>query len=309
MEFMPGFEGRPDRRTPERSLVRMKFMRHGEKEAEGADPNLTERGRDQASTAGSEYGPNPNVAVGRGSPRHRTQETVQRYMGVARPDVVRDDMTAEEVEAAIDAEMAAEGMIGRKTRADARLNFEMEGEYKDSATRSLKEKRYLRFLVDDSDQVVIATGDRVSTSLLRQAGNVAELVRNYGGGVAKGWRLACERKPEDYKKFGYELERYLGTHAGVVESFLVKMLHQKKGADVMHEFVDAYPNGFSELGGVDIDVELIDNEPKFTLHYELPAKEEGEEAEERTVEFEMADLDSIIEQREALERMAERAAA
>ena len=308
MEHEPGLESRVEVRKPENSLVRLKFMRHGDKESTGADPNLTEKGRDQASTAGSEYGPRPEVAVGHGTSRHRTEETIQRFIGVARPDVVTDSMTADEVEAAIDAEMRKEGRIGRKTIADDRLNFEFDGEYKVAIARALKEKRSLEFIVEDSDQIVLSTGDKKSTSLLRQAGNIAELIRNYGGGIAKGWRKACENNPEEYKKFQYELERYLGTHAGVVESFVVKLLREKLGQPAMDEFVAAYPNGFSELQGIQVDVELVDNVPKFTLTYEIPATEEGQESEDRMVEFELADLDSIIDQRQAFETMVEKAA-
>lgn len=308
MEFEPGAESRVEVRKPENSLVRLKFMRHGDKESTGVNPNLTEKGRDQASTAGSEYGPRPEVAVGHGSPRHRTHETVQRFIGVARPDVVTDSMSAEEVEAAIESEMRKEGRIGRKTIADDRLNFESDGVYKVAIARALKEKRSLEFIVEDGDQIVLSTGDKKSTSLLRQAGNIAELIRNYGGGIAKGWRKACENHPDEYAKFQYELERYLGTHAGVVESFLVKLLREKQGQAAMDEFVKAYPNGFSELQGVQVDVELVDDKPKFTLMYELPAKVSGEESEDRMVEFELADLDSIIDQRVAFERMVERAA-
>lgn len=70
-------------RRPEDAVVRFSFRRHGAKESEGADPNLTPAGRLQAENEGKRMQPTPDVAVGRGSPRHRTEETVQRIIGAA----------------------------------------------------------------------------------------------------------------------------------------------------------------------------------------------------------------------------------
>ena len=117
-------------RQPDQATVRFSFRRHGAKESEGADPALTPPGRLQAENEGKRMQPTPDVAVGRGSPRHRTEETVQRIIGAARPERITPMMTAQEVEAEINREFKEardKGLPIRKTLADERLNFQMTG--------------------------------------------------------------------------------------------------------------------------------------------------------------------------------------
>ncbi len=289
--------------------MRFSFRRHGAKESEGADPALTPPGRLQAENEGKRMQPTPDVAVGRGSPRHRTEETVQRIIGAARPERITPMMTAQEVEKEINREFKEaqdKGLPIRKTLSDDRLNFRFEGEMNQEVLKAVKEGHLLEYLVNESDQIVLDRKDRQSTSLSVQAGSIADLLKNYSAGVLKGWRQVSLNKPDDYRQFNYQLERYLGTHAGIAESFVFKLLKNQQGETAAREFLKAYPGGFKELGGVDVQAELIDGQPRFTLTYQLPEQADAEtKMVERQVEFGEQELAQLIKEREELRAKVE----
>lgn len=292
-------EKRPEMEGPVESKVVLDFMRHGKREKHpnkfldgGPELPLTPEGRKQGDERGEELDPQTEVSLGWGSPKFRSGETAYRAM-LANEDIDPDD-TYEDIEAKVDEELKG---VGKKMIVDSRLDFHDGGPIATGAKEAYHEGRYMSWVINDSDKDAIEMNDTESTTLTRMAGNVAEIVQRYTKVGNNFNRLAS--KTDKYEESGNQLERYLGTHQGISESFAAKVLEKIKGDDAKNEFVTSVGGGFDETEGVHIEIANKGTEQKIVMTYLL--KDESGDREE-SVEFGAEVLQEIIDDREAFEK-------
>lgn len=278
------------------SKVILEFFRHGNKEKmAGPDEQiiLSEKGREQAQVKGQVLSPRSEVSLGFGSPRIRTQETAYRIM-LANEDIV-PDMSLEEIKKRISDEM---GMVHmKKMIEDDRLNFALSGQVDVEGVQAYNEGRYLDWMLKESDTSARKYKDMTSTVYTRQVAGIAELCKRYLSVGAAFNRLVA--KTNKYEEQNNQLERYMGTHGGVVDSFVSKILEVTKGTEERDKFLDAVgPGGFAETQGIRVEINNHGNEQSLTFHY--PAKE-GEIVSDKSVMFGQQVLDSLIAERQAFD--------
>jgi len=280
-----------------KTKVILEFMRHGEKETSKDKPNpelrLTEKGRRQADEKGKKLEPHPERAIAWGSPRKRTRETALRVMLAEKG--LKPDASLDDIEEMIKQEIK----VGRKAGIDERLNYDFNGPAGKEVTEAYKNKKLLYFLVNESDKRALELNDTESTTYTRLAGNISEIIFRYLKVADNFNRLASEN--ERYKKFGGQLERYLGTHLGVVESFIAKVLEKTKGRKERDKFVEALNNqGFKETQGIKVEINNLGKEQEILLTYEL------NEDKKESIKIDEELLREIIEERRSFEQAFER---
>lgn len=274
-----------------KTRVVLEFMRHGEKGAKEAGKSeeeirLTPVGREQADAKGKSLRPQVEVSVGRASPRKRTAETALHAIlaGQVSPQASLEEM---------EEQIAAEMKVGKKLAVDPRLSFDLSGPEGQEAVVAFKQGKFLPFLIHDSDRRAIETNDKVSSTYSRFAGNIAEIIARYVNMASNFNRLAA--KTDKYEKYGNQLERYLGTHQGVVESFLAKVLEKVAGESKRDEFINSVGGGFKETEGIHVEIQNIGRERQvITITYGLNGKKE-------TVNVEKTLLEEIIRDRAKFE--------
>jgi hypothetical protein len=280
----------PEQHEEIETTISLDFMRHGEKEK---DPNktdeemrLTPKGRSQGVTKGKQLNPKLDISVGKGSLRKRTQETALHAM-LSGQEGIDPDATLEEMVAEINKSMK----YGKKLVVDKRLNFDISGPIGLETLAASKAGVYLGYLVEKSDQRALETGDLKSTTLIRQAGNIAELLKDYTKVGNNFQRIA--NLPG--KELGDRLERYLGTHGGVTESFVIKALEKTQGIKARDEFVKAAGGGFAETEGIHVDI--INKGENQTIKVTYPLGDRKE-----TIEITTELLEEIIKDRAEFEK-------
>lgn len=260
-------------RSPEvnehRVRVVLRFFRHGEqfKDPNKADPEyeLSEKGRAQAMEKGSKVGDERNIrqSVAFGSPRKRSQQTAAFAMAGGIVDTVTGNESPDELKEKLDKEIK----YGSKVMADPRLNFFMDKAtpfgnvaFEAFATK----KQYLKFLAEESDSLAEKVGDKEGSTYSRQAGGVAEIIKKYVA-VSGNW----SKLVEDGKYTDPKLERFLGSHGGVTESFLLKVIEKMKGTAERDKLIGLIPNGFDFTEGFEVACENSSPgaEPRLHITY------------------------------------------
>jgi hypothetical protein len=177
-----------------------------------------------------------------GSPRIRSQETAMIISGI--------DQSKH---------------AGSRQSIDERLNFHFDFEDDNEFAKTMNESfsaDYLKKLVEESDELAEKVGDNTNSTYSRMASNVAKFIDSYVR-RSKMWNDVVNNKygrsEEQHKKDGGEydprLERFIGTHQGVVESFVAKVLENKYGKEKRDEFIKSLNNmGFELVEGVDVKI-------------------------------------------------------
>ncbi|MEK9151323.1 MAG: histidine phosphatase family protein [Patescibacteria group bacterium] len=286
----------PESEPQVETRVILEFMRHGERERHpekekdgGPELRLTPKGRAQAYARGEEIKAQTEVALGWGSPRIRSQETSYRVMLIN--EELNQDDTFEEIEQKIGEKL---GGVGKKILVDSRLDFHDKGPVAEAGKKAYHEKRYMSWVIDESDQSALETGDKESSTYTRMAGNVAEIIRRYSKVANHFNRLAS--KTDKYKKFGNQLERYFGTHQGISESFATKAIEKVLGREKRDDFLTAVGSGFAEIEGIRIEIRNSGQEQEIVMIYKINGSEES-------VGLTGSLLDEIIQEREGFEKM------
>lgn len=279
------------------SKIVLEFFRHGEKEKqqEGQpeyDIRLTPKGREQAKEKGKKIKPQPEVSLAIGSPRKRTQETAERIM-LAEKEEITPGMSLEEIEKVINSEQK----YGKKIITDPRLNFSLEGPVGKKIHENFKAGRLLPYLVYKSDKDAADLEDNQGSNWSKLAGNIAEIIQKYTK-IAPNFDRLVNQKPEEYVQYKNQMERYLGTHQGITESFLAKVLEKTKGAEFKDEFVKSVGGGFKETEGVRIEIISSPDGQKIEVKYKMGDKEE-------MLELPQEVLEEIIKERNELNRKIE----
>lgn len=291
-------EYREEEKKTETKIV-LDFMRHSKKEQVEGKPNkeirLTEEGRILANKKGENLGKkgnevderDPERAVIWSSGNERADETGYHAMIPG----IDENATLEQIEEEID-----QNMLGlKKLGVDKRLDYYPET---DAESKAFGDGEYIKYLVERSDKLTIEAGDKNSSSYARLSGNIAEIVRRYLKIGNTFNKMASENS--EYEKIG-KLERYLVSHQGITEAFIVKVLEKTGGVEKRDEFVSRIGNGFKETQG--FRVEIINNgeDQKMRLTYELPGEDEEEEPKEETIEIDKELIEEIIEERDEFE--------
>ncbi|MFH1089842.1 MAG: histidine phosphatase family protein [Candidatus Uhrbacteria bacterium] len=238
------------------------FFRHSEKEkAPGKsdkDIRLSPHGRELAKQKANET--NLSQAVAFGSPRERTHETALLAMTGNRDEITGNE-TLEELRDKIDAELAVGSKLGVDNRLD--FTFDESGALFQEALAAVKRNEYLKFIVEQSDQRAKDLNDEIGSTYSRQAAAVSEIILKYIGIVPRWEKIL---KVDSAKKYSDTLERFFGSHQGVLESFLAKVIELTEGEERRDEFVTVLDNqGFDYVEG--FNVEISQNEPMVHLSY------------------------------------------
>ena len=130
--------------------------------------------------------------------------------------------------------------------------------------KAINENRYFDWLVHESSDLIPA-GSKENWSLNRQAANIASEIDRYVR-ISGRFDNIVKEKGSD---FGNKMERFLGSHSGVLESFLIKVIEKTKGTEEAEKFVQAIPEGFdfSEGFSTKITTKTQGSEPTIQIKY------------------------------------------
>lgn len=270
--------------------VILEFMRHGEKDMNSSKwdkkGRLTKKGREMAQEKGNELNPQPEVSLGWGSPRERTQETVLHAM---LPDI-DVNATMEDIEKII----SEEQKVGKKMVIDSRLDYVLGGPPDEESLKASKENHGLSYIVEKSDSKALGMGDKISSTYTRAAAGIAEIISRYIK-IDGNFNKIALNDPKKYSGLNNQLERYLGTSQGTVESFVAKLLEITQGIEKRNEFLEVLGNGFGETKGIHVEISNNGDEQKISASYELNGKKEYIVIDENI-------LNKIIAERDEFER-------
>lgn len=274
------------------SRLVLNFFRHDKRLKgagyEDATAPLTDEGRLHAQKQGSRFGASKDsrTAVAFGSGRKRSAETAARVMSSqALPGGY--EQSHEELVAQLNAGLK----IGSKVGTDERLNCTYEGDYRKAVMERVKDGSYFPWLVNGSDEEIIATHDPKNSSYTRLAADTAGIVKKYVQIAPRFDQIASE-KPKEY---GDTMARFFGSHQGVTETFIAKVLEKKYGAARRDEFVHVVGGkGFDYTEGyqVEIDTPRGGGEPTVRIRYEK--NRDGESPYQLDEAVPLAMIDEII---------------
>lgn len=249
-----------------RSSIRLEFFRHSEKDSAASGQHdytvrLTQAGRALSSAAGSSLDPHPQVALAYGSPRDRSSETALREM-LANNDEIAADDSLEEIRSKIGTKIK----VGSKEIITDNLNFNWAGstEFNRLAYDHYAKKDALKFMFEESDQLVKDLDDKESTSYSRAAANVAAIVERYIT-IFDPWKKLTQANPEKFAVFNNELQRFLGSHGGTTECFLMKVVEKSEGRDGVLQLIGSLQDPNNQFGineGFSVRIDEDDNGEK-----------------------------------------------
>ncbi len=161
-------------------------------------------------------------------------------------------------------------LVGSKIGIDKRLDYNDDDDFSSSPAYGEKikshfTKDYLKYIVQESDKDAKDMGYKGIFTYSGMAANIASIIDKYVT-VSGNWdRLVNEpTKPQESKI----LERFLGTHQGVTESFLAKIIERKNGVEARDKFVLALDNqGFDLVEGFDVSINTSGLEKKILLDF------------------------------------------
>ena len=256
------------------SKIILHFFRHAEPERDPQKTNnefeLSDTGRTQAVEKSQEmHSDNLDQSVAFGSPRRRAQQTAGFVMGAESVDSIRGDESLEQLREKLDGKLK----VGSKIGIDPKLDFHLDkntpfGEKAYDAV--FNKENYMQFLVEESDKLAEELNDEKASTYSRQASNIAQIVKKYIK-VGTTWdKLVTSGK---YKN--PELVRFLGSHGGVVESFLLKIIEKTKGVQERDRLLKLIPHQFEYVEGLDITITTKGSE--HFLHISFRKNGEGDQ--------------------------------
>ena len=125
-------------------------------------------------------------------------------------------------------------------------------------------KKYLRFLIEDSDRIAEELEDTNGDTYSRMAAAVASILEKYID-IAPRWDALAQDTKNGYAD---TLERFFGTHQGVPESFLGKLIEVTKGAEERDNFLRAVGDqGFDYTEGFSAEIDNINDLPRLRVFY------------------------------------------
>ena len=238
------------------STIDLHFLRHSIKSKDKYEDDrmvpLTEAGA-QLAKDNAYQDVNLAQAVAFGSDRIRAQQTAGLAMAGVHDEIVGNE-TPEELK-----EKLKNGNTFGKIAVDDRLDFKDDESTPlgKKFTEALGQGKYLKFTIEDSDRLAKELGDTSGAHYSRKAADVAQVVEKYLK-VAPRWnKLVNEKKIDgtNEQKYQQTLERYLGTHQGMQESFLAKLIEKTEGLAKRDAFVQVLGDkGFDYMEGFETKI-------------------------------------------------------
>ncbi len=233
-----------------KSVIELRFFRHSIKETDPSksdkDIELTSEGKKYAVQQ-SENDTNIRQSVAFGSLRKRTQETAMFVMSGQESEISGNEKFDE-----LKDKLNQYLKVGSKIGVDENLDFkeDQNSEYYKELISNISKGSYLKYLVEQSDKRAEELGDDHSATYTRQAQQIARIIQKYGNIVPRWTELVTEN-PDKYTKL---LERFMGTHQGVAESFLAKLMEAySSDTELRDKFVASLDNkGFDFAEGFKI---------------------------------------------------------
>lgn len=288
------FEKLQENESAERtsSEIDLRFFRHDQKENDKTKSDdevfLTREGRLHAKEQARDNELDQSVAFG--SPKVRTRQTAGYIMAGASENITGEESFAE-LKEKIDGDLR----VGSKIIVDPRLDFSIgqSEQYGKAAMNAFKEGRYLKFIVEESDHLAEETEESGASTYKRQAQAIASIIQKYLN-VAPRWNDIVTKGEKTYRP---ELKRFFGTHQGVQEAFLAKVIEKTKGIEERDRFVKVLRDqGFDFSEGMEIKIKTgEDHIQKIHITY----RRESENPEESFVFDEDIQPDLIAEIAEA----------
>lgn len=229
-----------------------------------------------ANAQGKSLPENTENAVAYGGPRIRSRETAGLMMAGAHLDR-SDDAGAQEIIEEINKQSGVK--VGTRVGMDRRLDFVLaDNPYGVKVEEEYVAGNLMRFLADHSKEEAEKAGDTESMTYDRAAAGIAELVLRYVK-AAPRWDAIVEDRKKTGEDTGDILRRFLGTHQGVGESFLAKVIDETRGREERERFFDAVKNtGFGFAEGFQITMENHGKTGEPLLHLSFAkADAEGKE--------------------------------
>lgn len=272
------------------SKIHLVFSRHEEKESaedgqSDDDVRLTEQGRMNA--VDSAELDDVSQAVAYGSPKKRAQETAGLKMSGKQPEITGEE-SLEELKKKLDAGRE----VGSKLGTDKRLDFyiDFNSPYGKWLYEKFKEGNYIEALLLESDAKAEEFGDPEAETGMTYTSRLSEVISRYVKAANRWNELVSDE--EDYDD---TLTRIFGTHAGVNEAFLGKIIEKVKGEDELRKFIAKIPEGFDYNEGFDLNIVTNDKgEKKVMITYEH-VNQDGEVDFRFDEELDPKTLESFIE--------------
>lgn len=247
----------------------LNFFRHSIKEPRGnkenKDVQLTQEGRELAK---SKFHAKDTFALAFADKDDRTKETA--LLTAFGGDMETDSLieTSRQINQGL--------KYGSRLGQDDRLAFKNSHEtgYYLKLRESFDRKEPLKFLVEESDYVAELLNDEGGATYSRMASQIAQVIEKYLKAV-DNWESILESKPEEYDSS--TLERFMGTHRGLCESFIAKVIEKTLGKAERDKFVKALDyQCFSETEGFSVDIGKYNEEKIVFISFEKRSKMNGE---------------------------------
>ncbi|MFH1253255.1 MAG: hypothetical protein V1664_02895 [Candidatus Uhrbacteria bacterium] len=237
------------------------FFRHSEKEKALGRPDervpITPCGRHLAKDKAEAT--NFSQAVAFASPRDRAKHTALLRMIGGHDEITGEEELEELLK-------KTELPVGSKIAVDKSLDFNYDSRLGVIIEEAYERGEHLKFLIEQSDTLAANFKDETTSTYQRNAAKIAKKILRYAK-ILPRWKQILE--DDSTKKYSDTLERFFGSHQGVTESFLAKVIEMTEGADRRDEFVAALGNqGFDYVEG--FNVEINQNEPIIHLSYSRP---------------------------------------
>lgn len=293
--------------------INLHIMRHDIREStgeatqeereQGIDPDnrtpLTLEGMRSVAARGRD---NIDLARARviGSARERSRHTAAFHMVGGRKEVGG-------IESLDELEKVVQGLGENKAhfRVDERLNFHDDksaslGKYLDEAYFA---KTYLKTIIEESDAFARNQQAEYQSTYTGKAAQMADLVNMYLKAAPRLVNLVpgiqksqIEKHGEDLRQSQAAFERFMGTHQGMAESFLLKVVEITQGVEARNELLSEIGDaGFGYSEGIDINLMQKGPDTKAELVYINPRTQK-----ETRLELSQDILEKIMQEAEGM---------
>lgn len=272
------------------SRVLLHLERHGDKAGE----LLSEKGKAELFEKGKTRERIEPTAVAMGGKLDRAKHSAALDMaGAIDSEEFTGDESLEELTAKLNKDRKHGSRVG--TIPELGFSFDTPG-LKDAAVGAVKQGRYLEFVVNESDAKAKELGDTGAT-YSHSSADIATVIDRYVKVAGNFDKLAQD--PEKQAEYGKVLERFLGSHSGVVDAFLVKVVEKLQGTAARDGLVQKMRAGFNTGEGYDITIDTIPGEDEPRIHLKFSREHEDPEQAitvDETIPLEV--IHEIIQERE-----------